>query len=164
MSDNFKVTDLKSAIWCMEKIGDIDREINNKSKVVLDEIALLEEKIRKNKEWLAGETKDLESSRIYFESLLIEHYREEKEKNKKFKLSTPYGTLVVKKLKKWNYISEEDIKNYLAENDKDLLNVKVEINKVDLKKKFPNGINTETGEILPGIEIKEEESISINIK
>lgn len=164
MNEGFRVTDLKSAIWCMEKIDSINKEIDYKSKVIKEELALLEEKIRKNKEWLEDETKDLESSKVYFESLLLEHYREEKAKDKKFKLSTPYGTLVVKKVKKWNYVNEEDIKNYLADNDKDLLKVKVEINKVDLKKKFPGGINPLTGEIIPGIDIREEESISINIK
>lgn len=164
IKENYRVKNLKDAIWCMEQVADINKEIEEKSKTILETISLLEEKIRKNKEWLKEEIGDLESSKLYFESLLLDHYREEKAKDKKFKLSTPYGNLVVKKLKKWDYVNEEEIKNYLADNDKDLLKVKVEINKVDLKKKFPNGVNPLTGEIIPGINIREEENISITIK
>lgn len=164
VKEKFEVKDFKGAIWCMEKIADLNREIEKKSSVILEEIALLEEKIKKNREWLMHETEEIESKKMYFNSLLVQYYREEKEKNPKFKLSTPYGKVYSKKTKKWNYENEEEIKNYLEENAPELLKVKVEIDKKELKKRYPQGINMETGEIIPSINIEEEENFIVNIE
>ena len=163
VKEKFEVRDFKGAICCMEKKADLNREIEKKSSVILEEIALLEEKIKKNREWLMHETEEIESKKMYFNSLLVQYYREEKEKNPKFKLSTPYGKVYSKKTKKWNYENEEDLKEYLGINDPEVLKVKVDINKTELKKKYPQGINKETGEILPGINIEEQENFIIDI-
>lgn len=162
VKEAFKVKDLKGAMWCMDKIAEYERNIEEKARIAKEEIALLQAKIEKNKEWIRQETEEFESSKAFFEGLLIEYYREEKAKNKKFKLSTPYGKVSSKVTNKWYY--KEDILNeYLKENNPELLKVSVNINKTELKKKYPQGINEETGEILPGIDIQEEESFTIKI-
>lgn len=163
VKEAYKVKDLKSAMWCMDKIAEYKKGIDEKTKIAKEEIALLEAKIKKNEEWIKEETKEFESSKAFFEGLLIEYYREEKGKNKKFKLSTPYGKVSSRKTNKWFY-EEEKLSEYLRENDKELLKVKIDINKTDLKKKYPQGINQETGEIIPGINITEEENFTIKIE
>lgn len=163
VKEAYKVKDLKGAMWCMDKIGEVDRKIEEASKSIKEEIELLEMKLKQNKEWLKQETEELKGDRTYFESLLIEYYREEKARDKRFKLSTPYGKLSSRKIKKWNYGNEEELKEYLIESDPDLIKIKTEIDKNELKKRYPEGINLQTGEIIPSIRIEEEESFTIKI-
>ena len=100
----------------------------------------------------------------YFNYLLEEFYRGEKAKDKKFKLSTPYGKVSSRKATKWIYEDENSLLEYLKNNEVSCIRVKEEINKTDLKKLFKNGVNQETGEILPFVRIEEEESISIKVE
>lgn len=163
VKEAYKVKDLKSATWCMDKIAEYKKEIEEKSKIAKEEIALLEAKIKQNKDWIKKETEEFESSKTFFESLLIEYYKGEKAVNKKFKLSTPYGSLTARKTKKWYYDNEEEIKEYFKENDPELVKIKTEIDKNELKKRYPEGINLNTGEIIPSIRIEEEENFTIKI-
>ena len=44
------------------------------------------------------------------------------------------------------------------------LKIKEEVDKAGLKKAFKDGINTESGEYIPGIVIEEVDSISIKVE
>ncbi|AWZ48431.1 hypothetical protein C3495_06200 [Clostridiaceae bacterium 14S0207] len=156
--ESFKVTDLESANWCFRKISALQNNIeSNKSLAVA-------EKLRIDK-WEKKVTEEDKETIQYFESLITEYYLANRELDKKFKLSTPYGKVSSRKSKKYNWTDEEELLKYLKENKNDeLIRVKEEINKTEFKKVYKNGVNQETGEIIPGVDVREEESISIKVE
>ena len=153
--ETFEVKDLQSATWCFRKLRAIDEKIEEITNVAAMEIERITQ-------WLADETKSLESNKTFFEDLLNVYYVKERTKDKKFKLSTPYGSVTSRKSSKWTY-DEEVVKEYLKREELPYIKVKEELDKVMIKKIFKNGINSETGEIVPGITIEEVENISIKI-
>lgn len=99
--------------------------------------------------------------------MLTEYFVRQKEVDPKFKISTPYGKVSSRKQQpKWNY-EDEKVLNWLKENDTELIRIKEEVNKAELKKKYKavgkEVITEDGGEIVEGITI-EERPDSINIK
>lgn len=154
--EGFKIDNLEGATWCFKKL----RAIENKE---ADIKGVAEEEISKINAWKEKELGQYSKDKEYFNYLLEEYYREEKAKDKKFKLSTPYGKVTSRKTAKWEY-EEETLKDYIRSNDLPFIRVKEEIDKAGLKKCFKDGINTETGEVIPGITIEEVESISVKVE
>lgn len=153
--EGFKITDLSSATWCLRKI-----KANNDKVAEIEAVA--QEQIKSIKEWLEAEKKHYDNSFLEFK--LQEYYKEQKEKDSKFRLSTAYGTVTSRKTRKPYWNDEEAILNYLRENNQDLIKRKEEIDKIAFNKIYPEGINSETGEIIPGYETKIVESFSIKTK
>lgn len=154
--EGFKVDSLESATWCFRKLRAIaEKEAEIKT--------VAEEEINRINDWKEKELDQYAKDKEYFNYLLEEFYREERAKDKKFKLSTPYGKVSSRKATKWIYEDENSLLEYLKNNEVSCIRVKEEINKTDLKKVFKNGVNQETGEILPFVRIEEEESISIKV-
>jgi phage host-nuclease inhibitor protein Gam len=79
-----------------------------------------------------------------------------RENDPKAKVSTPYGKISVRKQPaKWNY-EDEKVLEWLKLNGKlALVRIKEEVNKAELKKVFKNGVDLETGEVIPGIIIED---------
>ncbi|WP_418223541.1 host-nuclease inhibitor Gam family protein [Clostridium isatidis] len=154
--EGFKIEDLQGANWAFRKL----RAITAKEAEIK---ALAEEERHRINSWEETELKQYEADKQYFEYLLSEYYKKEKAVDKKFKLSTPYGKVTARKSKKWNY-EEEKLKEYIKSNNLPLIRVKEEIDKAKLKKVFKDGINEETGEIIPGIVIEEVETISVKVE
>lgn len=152
---SYKVTDLSSATWCFKKI-----KANNDKIAELEAVA--EEQINSIKEWLEAEKKHYNNSFLEFK--LQEYYKEQKEKDSKFRLSTAYGTVTSRKTPTYNYVDEEQVIKYLKENHSSALRVKEEINRTEFKKIYKDGIDHETGEIIPGVEVGIVESFSIKTK
>lgn len=155
----FKISDLDSANWAFRKLAAIERKRNEIKELANKEI----ERIR---QWQEQEEKGLNNSKEFFEGLLTEYFVRQKEVDPKFKISTPYGKVSSRKQQpKWNYDNDK-VLNWLKENDTELIRIKEEINKVELKKKYQivgNEVVTEDGEIVEGITI-ENRPDSINIK
>ena len=151
--EDFKIENLEGCTWAFRKI----RAIENK-KAEIEAIAAAE--IERISNWKEQELKQYESDKEFFEGLLSAYYVEEKTKDKKFKLSTPYGKVTSRKNKKWFY-EEEQLIDYLDMEDPNGVRVKKEIDKTYLKDKYKDGVNQETGEILPFVRIEEIESISV---
>lgn len=154
--EKFEVKDLVGATWCFRKLRAIEDKIADVTNVAAVEIERITE-------WLTNETKVLESDKAYFEGLLNAYYVEQRAKDKKFKLSTPYGKVTARKTKKWIY-DEEVVKEYVKAEDLPFIRVKEELDKAAIKKAFKDGVNTETGEYIPGITIEDVESISIKVE
>lgn len=157
--EKFKVKDLDAANWCFRKL----KAIEDKKR----EIKYLADKERTRiTEWEKEELKAFKSSTDYFEMLLEDYYRELREIDSKAKLSTPYGKVTSRRQQpKWNY-EDSKIIEWLNNNNKDLIRVKKEIDKAELKKMYKivgNNVVTEDGEIVEGITIEKRED-SINIK
>ena len=155
--ENFKIDSLEGATWAFRKLRAIESKIAE-----IDTIA--EQEINRINTWMEKELEQYSKDKEYFNYLLQEYYREEKAKDKKFKLSTPYGKVTARKSKKWIYEDEESLLEYLKQSEPSCIRVKEEINKTEVKKIFKDGINAETGEILPFIKIEEEESISVKVE
>lgn len=155
--EEFKINDLQGASWAFRKLREIEKKEAEIKAVAEQEKALIDR-------WFVAETEGLRSDREYFEGLLKEYYLTNKREDKRFKLSTPYGKVSSRKTKKWNYEDEDQLKEYLKANDIAAIKVKEDIDKAALKKIFKNGVNEETGEVLPFVSIEEVESISVKIE
>lgn len=155
--ENFKIDSLEGATWAFRKLRAIENKIAE-----IDVIA--EQEINRINTWMEKEIEQYSKDKEYFNYLLQEYYKEEKAKDKKFKLSTPYGKVAARKSKKWIYEDEESLLEYLKQSEPSCIRVKEEINKTEVKKIFKDGVNEETGEILPFIKIEEEESISVKVE
>ncbi|MBN3369122.1 hypothetical protein CF087_21565 [Clostridium botulinum] len=160
--ETFKIENLKGASWALRKIKECKESILEK-----EELAKVEKE--RIEEWLNNETKNDLVSLEYFNGLLVEYYKELKQKDPKAKISTPYGKVTSRKNKKWNYGNEETLLKYLNSNGyKNLIRTKQEINKTDLKESFliKDGIvlDKNTGEVIPEISIVEEENINVKVE
>ena len=155
--EGFKINDLAGASWAFRKLREIEKKETEIKAVAEQEKALIDR-------WFVAETEGLRSDREYFEGLLKEYYLTNKREDKRFKLSTPYGKVSSRKTKKWNYEDEDQLKEYLKANDIAAIKVKEDIDKAAKKKKKKNGVNEETGEVLPFVNIEEVESISVKIE
>ncbi|KEI15787.1 host-nuclease inhibitor Gam family protein [Clostridium haemolyticum] len=154
----FKVDSLESANWCFRKIRALKEQIETNK-------ALADAERFRIDSWEKKENEGALSTIEYFENLLKTYFSQEREKNQKFKLSTPYGKVSTRKSKKWIYEDEEKIKNWIKDNGYDeLIRIKEELDKTALKKAFKEGIDKSTGEIVPGIEIRTEETVSIKVE
>ena len=159
--ETFKIENLKGASWALRKIKECKESILEK-----EELAKVEKE--RIEVWLNNETKNDLVSLEYFNGLLVEYYKELKQKDPKAKISTPYGQVTSRKNKKWNYGNEETLLKYLNSNGyKNLIRTKQEINKTDFKESFliKDGIvlDKNTGEVIPEISVIEEENISVKV-
>lgn len=154
----FKVDSIESANWCFRKIRALNEKIAETNK-------LAEAEIDRINAWRKQENERAERAINYFEGLLTEYYIQLKAQDPKAKLSTPYGKITSRKSKKWLYKNEDETKKWLKDNGYiELIRVKEELDKANLKKIFKDGIDSSTGEVVPGIAITEEENILIKVE
>lgn len=154
VKESFKIENLEGATWAFRKL----RAINSKA---IEIKAIADAERSRINAWEEQQLKQFESDTEYFEYVLSEYYKAEKAKDSKFKLSTPYGKVSSRKSSKWIYEDEEVLKQYVKDNDIDAIRIKEELDKTNLKKICKDGVNQETGEILPGVRIEETESITV---
>lgn len=157
IQQGFTIDSLEKATWAMKKLKAIEEKQQQLKQIKEYEIETIEK-------WFNKEVAEINRDKMNLETLLHMYYKENKEKDKKFKASTPYGSISLRKSKKWHYQDEEKLINYLKDsNNSELIRVKEELDKVKIKSVFKDGINHETGEILPCIHIEEIETVSIKI-
>lgn len=156
----FRIENLEAANWAFRKLAAIER----KKKEVQE---LAQKEIERIKAWEQQEISSLDNSKEFFEGLLKEYFAREREKDPKFKISTPYGKVSARKQQpKWHY-DEAKLIEWLKENNKDLLRVKYEPDKNEIKKVYKvvgTNVVTEDGEIVEGITVEEmPEKIEIKV-
>ncbi|MBZ4662806.1 MAG: hypothetical protein JG776_488 [Caloramator sp.] len=160
--EQFKVTNIDQANWCLRKIAALKKKQKENEELAKAEI----ERIQK---WLDKENKQLDDSLKFFEGLLEEYAIVQRQKDSKFKLSTPYGKVGFRKQQpKWNY-DDEKLLNFLKQAGKtEFVRIKEEVNKSELKKKLKiagNLVVDENGEIIEGITIEEQpEKVVIDVE
>ena len=152
----FKVTDLGTATWAMKKIAAHRANIDEIENVAKEEIKII-------RDWSIKEMHRHLDSVDYLESLLVEFLKNQREVDSKAKVNTPYGRVRSRTGKKYTY-SDKDIIEWAKVNNQPYINVVESVNKVAIKKAFPDGVNKETGEIIPGIEVEEKTTYSIVLK
>lgn len=161
--ERFTVSDLDSANWVFKKLDAInskETEINN----------LADKEVERINQWREKEVEKLQGSKEYLQSLVIEYYRSEKEKDSKFKLNTPYGRVSSRKGSKVIQVSnEQDVINQLEQRGfNDYVKVTKKLNQADIKKDFniaENGTLIDAnGEVLEGASlIQKPTSYSVKV-
>lgn len=148
----FKIRDLDSANWALRKIA-----AYKKKQAEIKELA--ESERFRIDSWEKNENESIERGIAYFEGLLTEYLMEQRKKDPKFKISTPYGKVTTRKQQpKWEYQDEEVLNFLKAIGASEFIRVKEEVNKVELKKK----VKVEDGRaviedvMIPGIRITEQ--------
>lgn len=147
--ERFKIRDSNSANWAFRKL----RALDTKDK---ETKGLAKAELRRIKEWEEGELKATEGSRSFFESLLMEYYMTEKEKDDEFKLSTPYGKVTSRKQQlKWSYDDERIIESLKKHGATELVQSQVveKVDKNNLKSEVEilENVVSLNGEIVQGI-------------
>lgn len=146
--DSFKVTDLKSADYCMKRI----KLAQEKKKEVEDYVKT---EIENLKRYLSNNTEEFNNEIELYTEFLKGYLIERQKEDKKFKLKTPSGSLTTRKTPKgYNYF-EGDMLKFLKENNPEFVKVETieKFDKNDVKKqlKKTDFLDTETGEIISKI-------------
>jgi len=162
--ERFKITDKEQLNWAFRKLLVLEQEQKE-----IDELA--QKEINRITEWQDGQSKGITSSKLFFEGLITEYATSERVKNKEFKSNkTPYGVVRFKKQQdEYLYENEEEAIKYLEAYDKELVVVEKKPVKNEVKKRFTKQgeqlINTETGEVIPGIKVNtREDKIEIKVE
>lgn len=100
-----KIKDIGKANWAFRKLVDIEmkmKEIEDLAKAELERI----------NNWKKEELKGLQDDKSYFDFQLEQYYREQREIDPSFKLSTPYGKVTSRKQPpSWKYEDEKVIED-----------------------------------------------------
>lgn len=163
--DRFIIDDPEKADWALRKIQKAKRQQAENVKRVKKLNEEPQQLIDANNEWLESENKKLNESIEYFESLLNEFMNTNLQDDPKFKFSSPYGRLSTRKSKKWTYDDAKLIERY---KHTDVVKEKLQLNKTVLKKrlKVVNGkaIDVDTGEVVDGVSVEEEQKVTIKVE
>lgn len=154
----FVVDSLSSADWVMRKI----KENKDRSGEIID---YAKEEIQRLQQFIKKEEARRDNNVAYLEHLLENYLLERREEDPNFKLKTVTGTASTRKSTKWNY-DEDKLIDFLKKNDMtEFVRVKEEVNKADLKKAVVVTdsvvVVPETGEVIDGVEVTQEEKLSI---
>ena len=164
--NDFKVTDIKSADYCMKRIKIAQEKKAEIEQYVKEEKANLDNYLKENTEEFNNEIE------LYTE-FLKGYYLEKLKEDKKFKLKTPNGELKTRKSKKGFDYEDEKMMEFLKENNPELVEHKLieKFNKNEVKKHIEERdfIDEDTGEIFTKIvldgkivEFVTEKEITVN--
>lgn len=159
----YRVSDLETANKTLRKISFLKKRIAENE-------ALATKEHNRIDEWKNKVTDTDKQKILFLEDQLKIYFSTEKEKNDKFKVSTPYGSVTAgKRGLDWKY--DEDVAIKALENMglNEFVNTKIEkaLKKADIKKKFVlvgEHLVTEDGEIIDGITATEKpETVVIKV-
>lgn len=159
--EGFRLNDLGGLNWAFRKLTALSKKA--------DEInSVADEEIRRIEEWRKGELKKIEDDVNWFRFLIEQFAREQRAKDPEWKASLPFGKVTFRKpTAKWHW-EEESLVAWLDQYRPDLVRVKKEPKKDDVKKVLAYDesgrvYDPETGEPVPGVrvEIPTEETITI---
>lgn len=150
--ERFEIKDLDGVNWAFRKIM-----AYNSKRAELEALARAE--IERIQSWLAQESKQINDGISFFEALLTEYAVIQREVDPKFKASTPYGKISFRKQQpQWEYQEETVIQSLKDAGLNDLIRVKEEPNKVEIKKSLTvvdGRAVDQDGQIIDGITIIE---------
>lgn len=153
--EQFVIDTPEKADWALKKLQEIKRQ-----QLEVDKRA--DEQIKPVEDWRKKELGKLSDSEVYFTMLLTEYADNNRDKDNKFRFSSPYGKIYTRKTKKWTYNEQKVIDEY--KNTGVVQNVP-KLNKNELKKRveFINGkpVDKETGAVVDGVEIEEVSKVII---
>lgn len=125
--ETFKIKDLETANWAFKKILALEKKQEENKDLAAKEL----ERINN---WLKKENEYVETSISYFDHVLAEYFKEEKKKDSKFKLKTPYGKVTSRKQQpEWTIDNQKAIE-YLELEKPELIVIEKKYNKTEFKK------------------------------
>ena len=157
VDEKFRVTDLNSADWCLEKIAEKEALISEVRDLATAKKQLIDR-------WEQKETERHLRSIQFFQYLLGQYLAEQREKDPKFKISTPMGLVSTRAQQpEWNIEDEDRVIELLEISGQSaFIRVKKELKKGDIKKactEIRNGVPiliTGTDQVmLQGIKVEE---------
>lgn len=154
--ETFTVTDESSANWTLRKIKQRNNQIERNNSLAQAEMDKIEQ-------WNKQENEKEENGIDRLQSLLAEYAMNKKAEDPKFKsLKLPNGRIGFrKKQSKWNYDEDAVVDALTKANLDDFIRVTKMPNKADIKKVFKvvdgQVVNPDTGEILKGVTVEEQE-------
>lgn len=153
--EQFVIDTPEKADWALKKLQEIKRQ-----QLEVDKRA--DEQIKPVEDWRKKELGKLSDSEVYFTMLLTEYADNNRDKDNKFRFSSPYGKIYTRKTKKWTYNEQKVIDEY---KNTDVVQNVPKLNKNELKKRveFINGkpVDKETGAVVDGVEIEEVSKVNI---
>jgi len=150
--EKFKIKDISSANWALRKISAAKNAIKEREELANNEADRI-------KFWLEEETKKLKEDIEFFTYLLQEYHQDELKKDKKAKtIKLPYGTLKMRKQQPEYQRDDKIILDWVKNNKEEMLiPQEPKLNWSELKKNIKSvkgkAIDSDTGEIIPGITI-----------
>lgn len=153
--ETFQVNSLETANWAFRKLAALNSIKNEKAE-------LADREIERINSWLEKENKNIDNSIAYFEGLLRDYYIQERDKDDKFRLSTPYGKVTSRKSRGYEY-NEELLLNELK--DTEYIITKESIDKNLLKSEITvledGRVVTNDGVVLEGLTVTDKISYTI---
>jgi phage host-nuclease inhibitor protein Gam len=160
--ERFQVNNIDQVNWAFRKIAALKAK-----QAEVKELA--DGEMHRIMKWFETETAKLNDNISFFEGLLTEYALNQRAADPDFKkASTPYGTVKFRKQPaKWIY-DDETLLNSLKTNGlTELIRIKEEPNKAELKKRLVHGdgivVDPETGLPIDGVKV-EEQSDSVQIE
>lgn len=161
--ERFKIEDAEQLNWAMRKLSTLNSKKNG-----IDELAAKE--MERITSWREKECDSINHTKSFFEGLIMEYAMNERSKDKEFKTSkVPYGKVTfTKQQPKWNYDDEKLISYLESVSALDLIRVKKEAVKTEIKKRFKTledgRVLDEEGTIVDGITVEyQEDKLSIKV-
>jgi phage host-nuclease inhibitor protein Gam len=154
-TNGFVVDSEEKANWVLRKIKALeDRKKGN--------IQLADAEVAKIDAWLEGVNEELDNDLVHFQSMLATYAERQREENPKFKsLKLPNGKIKFRKQQpKWNYEDNVVLSSLKLQGYEDLIRIKEEVNKSEMKKRFhvsPDGrvVDVETGVAIEGVTVEQ---------
>lgn len=153
--EQFVIDTPEKADWALKKLQEIKRQ-----RLEVDKRA--DKEIKPIEDWRKKEIGKLSDSEIYFTMLLTEYANNNRDKDNKFRFSSPYGKIYTRNSVDWSYDDEKLIEEY---KNTDVVKSKLTLNKNELKKRVEliNGkpVDKETGAVVDGVEIEEVSKVNV---
>lgn len=157
----FEIEDLSGVDWALRKI--------QKNTERLKEIKDYTDNEKMKYDLLYKRQQEMiENNNQYLQYLIKNFLDIKREEDPKYKITTAIGTVSTRKSTNWKY-DDEKLLDFFKKNDMTkYIRVKEEVNKVDFKKEAivtdSGVVVTEAGEIVDGVEVTQEEKLSIRFK
>lgn len=153
--ERFTVKTIDEVNWALRKLAAI-----NAKKAEIERLAA--EEVARINYWKDAESGKLEQNALFFEALLHEYAIHQRDDDPGFKkTSTPYGTVKFRKQSpKWNYDDKALVECLKSSGLIDLVRIKEEPNKVELKKvaivRDGKVIDPSSGTIIDGVTVEDQ--------
>lgn len=154
----FEIEDLSGVDWALRKI--------QKNTEALKEIKDYTDNEKMKYDLLYKRQQEMTENNNQYLQYLIKNYLDKKrEEDPKYKITTAIGTVSTRKSTSWKY-DDEKLLEFFKKNDMtEFIRIKEEVNKVDFKKAVVVTdsvvVVPETGEVVDGVEVTQEEKLSI---
>jgi hypothetical protein len=152
VNTRFEITDLDAATWAMRKLkafDDQDAEYKRVAQTQIDSI----------QDWLDRKLEGNNQSREYMQGLLTDYLFKQREKDPKFKIDTPYGTVSTRKSAVGvNWLDDKVVSSLEKQGLDDLITIKKSPDKKAIRKAFSFQAGkyvNEDGQVIEGATEKE---------